>query len=98
MPWYESALIAMWHGYRDIDAAAVGNATARSILYANRDKQIFLYPNSSWEVGFIGGSHEFQIKGVRLLDARTRFFYYATDITASIAASTTHSVSPPTRR
>jgi hypothetical protein len=68
------------------DAAAVGNATARSILYANRDKQVFLYPNSTWEVGFIGGSHEFQINGVRLLDARTRFFYYATGITPAMVA------------
>jgi hypothetical protein len=68
------------------DAAAVGNATSRSILFANRDKEVYLYPNSSWEVGFIGGSHEFQRNGVRLLDARTRFFYYATGITPAMAA------------
>jgi hypothetical protein len=68
------------------EAAAVGNATARAILYANRDKEIFLYPNSSWEVGFLGGSHEFLRNGARLLDARTRMFYYATGITPAMVA------------
>jgi len=67
------------------DAAAVANATARSILFANRDKEFFLYPNSYWEVGFLGGSHEFLLNGARYLDARTRMFYYATGITPAMA-------------
>jgi hypothetical protein len=37
-------------------------------------------------VGFLGGSHEFLIDGVRNLDARTRMFYYATGITPAMAA------------
>ncbi|WP_213287335.1 DUF1254 domain-containing protein [Bradyrhizobium sp. sGM-13] len=68
------------------DAAAVGNATARSILFANRDKDFYLYPNSYWETGFLGGSHEFLKNGARYLDARTRFMYYATGITPAMAA------------
>lgn len=68
------------------DAAAVGNATSRSILASNRNKEFFLYPNSYWEVGFLGGSHEFLADGVRNLDARTRMFYYATGITPAMAA------------
>ena len=67
------------------EAAAVGNATARSILFANRDKDFFLYPDSYWEIGFLGGSHEFLVDGVRYLDARTRMFYYATGITPAMA-------------
>jgi hypothetical protein len=67
------------------ESAAVGNATARSILFANRDKRFYLYPNSYWEVGFLGGSYEFLDDGVRLLDARTRMFYYATGITPAMA-------------
>jgi hypothetical protein len=67
------------------DAAAVANATARSITFANRDKAFFLYPNSHWEVGFLGGSHEFLRNGARYLDARTRMFYYATGITPAMA-------------
>ena len=40
-------------------AAAVANAMARSILFANRDKNFYLDPGSYWEVGFLGGSSEF---------------------------------------
>ena len=65
--------------------AAVANATSRSILFANRDKNFFLYPNSYWEIGFLGGSHEFLRNGARYLDASTRMFYYATGITPAMA-------------
>jgi len=68
------------------EAAAVGNATARSILFASRTPDAFLYPKSQWQTGFLGGSHEFLKNGARLLDARTRFFYYATGITPAMAA------------
>jgi len=68
------------------EAAAVGNATARSIISSWRGRDAYLYPNSQWQVGFIGGSHEFQINRVRLLDARSRMFYYATGITPAMAA------------
>ena len=54
------------------EAAAVGNATARAILFKNRDKDFLIYPDGHWEVGFVGGSHEFLENGVRNLDARTR--------------------------
>jgi hypothetical protein len=68
------------------DAAAVGNATARAITFASRLDGVSLYPNSQWQAAFIGGSHEFQHNGARLLDARTRMFYYATVITPAMAA------------
>ena len=67
------------------EAAAVGNATARAILFKNRDKDFLLYPDGHWEVAFLGGSHEFLKNGVRNLDARTRMFYYATGITPAMA-------------
>jgi hypothetical protein len=68
------------------DAAAVGNATARALVFATRDPEAFIFENSHWKTGFIGGSHEFQRDGVRLLDARSLFFYYATGITPAMAA------------
>jgi len=69
------------------EAAAVGNATARAILFKSRMKEAFFYPNSAWCTTFGGGSHEFlQQPGVRNLDARTFFFYYATGITPAMAA------------
>ncbi len=67
------------------DAAAVGNATARALVFATRDPAAYLFEDSAWKTGFIGGSHEFDADGVRLLDGRAMFFYYATGITPAMA-------------
>ena len=64
------------------EAAVVGTATQRSIIWRNRNKNVVIWPGSkSWEVGFAGGSHAFDNNGVRLINERTRFHYYATGIT-----------------
>jgi hypothetical protein len=69
------------------DAAAVGNATARAISLRPRDEDFYFYPGkSAWFTPFVGGSHEFLQSNVRLLDARTCFFYLATGITPAMAA------------
>ena len=68
------------------ESAAVGNATARAILFRTRMKEAYFYTNSAWCTAFIGGSYEFLSQpGVRNLDARTFFFYYATGITPAMA-------------
>ncbi len=67
------------------EAAAVGNATARALLFRTRDREAFLFPDSQWKTGFVGGSHEFLREGARLLDARSLFFYYATGITPAMS-------------
>ena len=68
------------------EAAAVGNATARANVFKSRLKDAYFFPNSAWCTPFIGGSHEFLSQpGVRNLDARTFFFYYATGITPAMA-------------
>lgn len=67
------------------DAVAVGNATARAITFDSRIPEAFFYPNSAWCTPFIGGSHEFQQGGARLLDPRTFFYYYATINTPAMA-------------
>jgi len=62
-------------------AAQVANATARTMLWYERDKSAFLYEGSHWKRGFVGGSYEFlKDKGMggRNLDARSQFFYFAT--------------------
>ncbi|SMF27021.1 Uncharacterized conserved protein [Alteromonadaceae bacterium Bs31] len=69
------------------DAAAVGNATARAIVFRTRDPAAYLFENSAWKTGFVGGSHTFEVDGARLLDGRSLFFYYATGITPAMAAS-----------
>ena len=62
-------------------AAEVGNATARTMLWYERDKSAFLYEGSNWKRGFVGGSNEFlkdEGAGGRNIDARAQFFYFAT--------------------
>jgi len=69
------------------EAAAVGNATARALGFRARDDDFYFYPGeSAWFTAFLGGSHEFIQNNVRLLDARTCFFYMATGITPAMAA------------
>ena len=63
------------------DAAAVGNAAARSITFDVRNSEAYLYENSQWKVGFIGGDYRWLKDGGaggRNQDARTAFFYFAT--------------------
>ena len=69
------------------DAAAVGNATARAIIFASRDARTKFFPDRQWSTGFVGGSYEFAERGERMLDARTLFHYYATGITPAMAAA-----------
>jgi hypothetical protein len=69
------------------DAVAVGNATARAIVFAPRDERAKFFPDRQWTMGFVGGSYEFANAGERMLDARTLFHYYATGITPAMAAA-----------
>ena len=67
------------------DAAKVGNATQRVIQWNARDDSFAAYPGSkTWEPGFAGGSHEFLRDGVRLINERERFHFYATGITPAM--------------
>lgn len=68
------------------DAVAVGNATARSIIFAQRDKRGFYFEDRQWKTNFIGGSSTFYDNGERMLDSRILFHYYATGITPAMAA------------
>lgn len=70
------------------DAVAVGNATARAILFDPRMDGIYLYENSMWFTPFVGGDYQWLKsggKGGRNLDARTLFFYGATVNTPAMA-------------
>jgi hypothetical protein len=68
------------------DAAAVGNATARALAFRNRDSDAYFYPNSAWQMGWIGNNYEFSPGGVLDPDARSYFFYVATGISPAMAA------------
>ena len=66
------------------EAAAVGNATARTMLFKSRLKEGFFYPDSAWFNPFIGGSYLFLQDGARLLDAWTTFFFFGWGITPAM--------------
>jgi hypothetical protein len=67
------------------EAVAVGNATARTLLFEPRNPEVYFYPDRKWMTPFVGGSYEFLDGAERLLDARAMFFYYATGITPAMA-------------
>jgi hypothetical protein len=70
------------------DAAAVANATARALAFRTRDPEAYLYKDSLWKAGFIGGDYRWLIDdgvGGRNLDSRTTFFYQATVNTPAMA-------------
>jgi hypothetical protein len=69
------------------EAAEVGAVTVRTIMSQPRDEEFFLFPGKSrvWTNPFVGGSHQFLVDGVQLLDARAAFHFYATGITPAMA-------------
>jgi len=68
------------------EAAAVGNATARTLMTKSRIKETFYYPNSGWSNPLLIGGYEFlQQPGVRSLDSRTGSYYYFTGATPAMS-------------
>jgi len=67
------------------EAVTVGNAIARSNLFAARDPGTRIYSDRQWLNLFVGNSYLFLKGAERLLDARMMFFYYATGITPAMS-------------
>jgi hypothetical protein len=68
------------------EAAAVGDATARAIMFHWRGSDGYWYPDdpkSHWRLGFIGG-YKFEDQGARLLNGYSGFFFYATGVTPAM--------------
>ncbi|GAB2525798.1 DUF1254 domain-containing protein [Microbulbifer agarilyticus] len=65
-----------------VDAVAVGNGTARAIMFDNRFDGARVYDDRHWYTVFVGGNYQWLLgengEGGRNLDARTVFFYQAT--------------------
>jgi hypothetical protein len=70
------------------EGVAFGNAAARALVYAPRNRDGHYYEEGAWKTAFVGGDHEFLSEHGRLLDARTLFHYYATGITPAMVAAT----------
>ena len=67
------------------EAAAVGNATARALVFSVRNQSAFHYPNSAWQMVWIGNDYQFSPGGVLDLDARSLFFYMGLGISPAMA-------------
>jgi hypothetical protein len=66
------------------EAAAAGDATARAIAFHIRDKDAYYYPNSTWQLPFIGG-YKFQTQpDVLNLDAYIFYYFMATGVTPAM--------------
>ena len=65
-------------------AARVGAGLSRTLLYKPRDPAVFIFDDSSWKTAFVGGSYEFLINGVRMLDYRSLMHYVGTGITPAM--------------
>ena len=66
------------------EAATVGDATARAIAFKMREKDGYYYPNSAWQLPFIGG-YRFQTEpGVLNLDAYIFYYFMATGVTPAM--------------
>jgi len=66
------------------EAAAVGDATARTLGYRLRDRAGYFFENSNWRRAFFGG-YKFEWQpGVANLDAAAFFFFLATGVTPAM--------------
>lgn len=66
------------------DAAAIGNASARSLTFRPRSNTGYFYSDRQWFSSFNGG-HDFMNNGELVLDDRIMFHYVATGITPAMA-------------
>jgi hypothetical protein len=71
------------------EAVAIGNATARAIVFKPREKAAYFYPDSdsSYVMAFAGKDVFFEVDGARNLDARTMFYYAYTVVTPAMAVT-----------
>jgi len=65
------------------EAASVGNATARAIVFSTRDPDAYLYPNSAWK-SWVSASYDFSPGGVLNLDAQTQYVYIGTGVSPAM--------------
>lgn len=67
------------------EAAAVGAATARALLYSPRDRGVFYYPNSAWKMSWTDNDCEFSPGGILDLDSRARYFFLAWGVSPAVS-------------
>jgi hypothetical protein len=71
------------------EAASIGNAAARAVMFKPRNKAVYFYPDRQWFSPLAGGSSDFLDKnGARMLDRRIGFLYFATGVTPFMVSPT----------
>jgi len=66
------------------EGVAIGNAAARSISFANRDRSIYYYPDRQWFASF-AGTYDFIDNGALDSDKRVLWLYNATGVTPAMS-------------
>jgi hypothetical protein len=66
------------------EAAAVGNATARALLFSTRERDLYFYAKSAWKMVYHGNDTEFSPDGILDLDARIYYFASTTQISPAM--------------
>jgi hypothetical protein len=71
------------------EAVAIGNATARAIVWYPREKSAKIYPDSdsAWVMAYAGKDVFFKVGDANNLDARTMFHYPYTAVTPAMAVT-----------
>jgi hypothetical protein len=66
------------------EAAVVGEATARNVLFHTRNRAAYYYDDSNWQLGFTGGYNFLAAPGVADFDAATFYYYLAILVTPAM--------------
>jgi hypothetical protein len=66
------------------EGVAIGNAAARSISFANRDRSVYYYPDRQWFASF-AGTYDFIDDGALDSDKRVLWLYNATGVTPAMS-------------
>lgn len=66
------------------EAAAVGDATGRTLFYRNREKEALFFDNRKWKRPFIGGYRFEWQPGVANLTGSAMYFFAATGVTPAM--------------
>jgi len=67
------------------DAAAVGTATARTLLFSPRGRGVFYYPDSAWKMSWPHNDCQFSPGGVLDLDTRAGYFFFAWGVSPAVS-------------
>ena len=66
------------------DAAAIGNATGRTLVFSTRNQDAYLYPNSWWKQLFLVNDYQFSPDGILNPEARTTLYYIGWGVTPAM--------------